>query len=133
ELATLAEIGDVQMQMNLCAHVSPLAAGGEQAHQAGDALPLHRVVDVPFFLAALEEPGASQHVEMVRQSRAGNLDHLLNFSDRHLTAGLHQREEDLEATQMREGLEGFDVRLVGGQLGKRQASDDLHNSKYMEM
>src|SRR5262245_60338621 len=85
-----------------------LAAGGEQSHQRGDALPLHRVVDVPLFLPALEQPRAAEDVEMMGQRGSRNLDRLLDLSHRHLSLRLHEEEEHLKATEMREGLERLD-------------------------
>src|SRR6266404_3204778 len=119
--------------MNLCAHGSPLAARGEQTHQRGDSLPLHRIVDVPLFLPALDEPGPSQDIEMMGQGRSRDRDSLLDFADRHLPPRLHEHEKDLEATEVRERLEGLDMAVVGRQLRYRQAGYRLHISKCMEM
>src|SRR5262245_35594067 len=113
--------------------MAPLAAGREQAHQRGDALRLHRIVDVALFLPALEKPGSPQDVEVMGQRRPWDLDRLLDLADRHLVPGLHQPEEDLEAAEMGEGLECLDVRLVSGQLRQRQAGNRLHISKFMEL
>src|SRR5499426_29087 len=113
--------------------MSPLAARSQQAHQRGDPLPLHRIVDVALFLAALEQARPSQDVEMMGQGRPRNLDRLLDLSHRHLAPGLHQQEEHLKSAQMGEGLERLDVRLVGCQLRQRQPSYRLHVSKSMEI
>src|SRR5262245_6277924 len=107
--------------------MAPLAACREQAHQRGDALRLHRIVDVALFLPALEQAGPAQDVEVMGQRRPRDL------ADRHLAPGLHQPEEDLETAEMGEGLECLDVRLVSGQLRQRQAGDRLHISKSMEL
>src|SRR5215831_20359732 len=119
--------------MDLCAHWFPLTARGEQTHQRGDPLPLHRVVNVPLFLAALEKASPAQDVEVMGQGRPRDLDRLLDLSNRHFPPGLHQQEEDLQPTEMGERLERLDVRLVGGQLRQRQAGYRLHVSKYMKI
>src|SRR5262244_2514390 len=113
--------------------MSPLAARSQQAHQRGDPLPLHRIVDVALFLAALEQARPSQDVEMMGQGRPRDLDRLLDLSHRHLAPGLHEQEEHLKSAQMGEGLERLDVRLVGCQLRQRQPGYRLHVSKDMEI
>src|SRR6266496_5419704 len=111
----------------------PLTACGQQAHQRADPLSLHRIVDVALFLPALEKARPSQDVEMMRQRRPRDLDRLLDLSHRHLSPGLHEQEEDLEATEMGEGLERLDMRLVGCQLRRRQPGYRLHVSKSIEI
>src|ERR671918_230334 len=112
---------------------SSSAAGSEQAHQRGDPLPLHGIVDVSLFLPALDEPGPAQDIEMMGQGRPRDLDGLLDLADGHLSARLHQEEEDLQPAEVREGLEGLDVALVGLQLPEGQPGDGFHDSKYMEL
>src|SRR5262245_62847723 len=67
------------------------------------------------------------------QGRPRDLDRLLDHSDRHLPPALHQQEENLQPTEMSKRFECLDVRLIGGQLRQRQASDRLHISKYMKL
>jgi hypothetical protein len=88
-------------------------ARGQESDYAGHRFPLHGAVDVSFFLAALQEPGPPQDVEVVRQGRPGDLHGFLDFADRHLPAGLYEGEKDLETADVRERLERLDMRLVG--------------------
>src|SRR5947207_5092144 len=111
----------------------PSAAGGEQPHQRGDPLPLHRVIDEPLFFPALEQAGPPQDVQVMRQGRPGNLDDLLDLPDRHLALRLDQREKHLQPAEMGQCLEGLDVAVIGGQPGHREAGYRLHGSKYMEI
>ena len=60
-----------------------------------------------------------QQIEMMRQRWPWDLDSLLDFADRHLAPGLHQQEEDLQAREMRQRLEGLDV--VRGRRGEDTA------------
>src|SRR5262245_62216555 len=67
------------------------------------------------------------------QGRPRDLDGLLDLPYRHLAVGLREKEEHLKSAQMGERLERLDVRLVGGQLRQRQATDRLHASKSIEI
>src|SRR5262245_60249789 len=90
------------------------ATGGEQTDQIGHHVGLGGVVDERAFLPALDQPGAPQEVEMVRQRRPGDLELRLDVADGRLAALLaDEEEEDLEPGAVRERLERFDV-LVGG-------------------
>src|SRR5262245_66105203 len=102
--------------MDLSAHGSPLTARGEQAHQCGDPLPLHRIVDVPLFLAALEKAGPPQNVEVMRERRPRDLDRLLDLADRHFPPRLYQEEEHLKPAEVGARLERLDVGTAGRPL-----------------
>src|SRR4029453_1098154 len=78
------------------AMITPLAAGGEQADQRRHRVPLDAIVDVPLFLAAFEESGPAEQVEVMGQRRAGNLHFRLNLADGQFFVCAHQTEEDLE-------------------------------------
>src|SRR5204863_4015923 len=105
------------------------AAGSQQAHELRDHLGLGGVVDERSLPAALDELGAPEQVEMVRQRRAGDLQLRLDVADRDLTLLTDEEKEDLEASGVRERFEGFDVSVA--RLESRQG-DWFHISKYME-
>src|SRR5215475_5908028 len=134
EVAALAEIPHVHVQVDFGAHSDLLlAAGGEQSSQGGRRLPLHGVVDVPLFLSALHESGAPERVQVVREGGAGDLHRGLDLADRDFSPGAHEVEEHLEAGEMAESLESLDVGFVGLQLGQGQASDGFHISNTMKL
>ena len=105
ELPALGEIRHVHVEMNLGTHgVPPLAAGSEQARERRHRLPLHRIVDVPLFLPALEQPCPPQRIQVMRQGRPRNLDLRLDLADGHLVLGPHEDEEDLQPRQVGQAL-----------------------------
>jgi hypothetical protein len=65
------------------------------------------------YRSSFDEPGPSQHVEVLGQSRPGDFDGFLDFPDRHISSGLYQDEEHLEAAEVRERLERFYVDVIG--------------------
>src|SRR5688572_14398841 len=93
------------------------AARGQESDQIRHRIPLHRVVDVPLFLAALDEPGPSKSGEVMRQRGPRNLQRLLKLSRRDLLVPPDQQEEELEPRLVGEGGEGLHVlraRVEGG-------------------
>src|SRR5437667_12854613 len=104
------------------------AARGEQAHQRGHRFALHRTVDVPLVPAALDETRVSQHVEVVRERRAWHFHRFLDLTHRHFAFGSGEEDEDLQPRQMGESVEGFDMALVGLQLGEWERHHRIHTS-----
>src|SRR5438132_4852773 len=92
-------------------HSTALAAGGEQPDQLGHGVGPRRVVDETLLAAALDEPGATQDVEMVRERRPRNFQLVLDLAGGHLAPLTHEEEEDLEPREVRERLEGLHVIL----------------------
>src|SRR5580765_4237940 len=107
---------------------SSSAAGGEQPDQGGRGVPPDRVVDVPFFFAALDEPGSPERGQVMRQGRSRDLHRFLDFAHRDLPAGTDQEEEHLQAREMGQGLEGLDVPLAGLQLAEGERGSLFHTS-----
>ena len=101
---------------------SSSAAGGEQPDQRGRGVPPDGVIDVPLFLAALDEPGAPERGQVMRQRGRRDLHRLLDLTHRDLPAGADQEEEHLQTREMGEGLEGLDVGLAGVELAQRRAA-----------
>src|SRR2546421_4586508 len=107
-----------------------LAAGGEQPDQLGRRVGPRRVVDEALLATALDEPRATQDVEVVRERRPGDLELVLDLAGRHLTPLAHQEEEDLEPREVRERLERLDVVETRPEPGERER---LHVFKCMEL
>src|SRR5216684_3548490 len=112
---------------------SPLTAGGEQARQRGRRLPLHGIVDVPLFFPALDEPGAPERVQVVRQGRPRDLDGRLDLAHGDLAAREEEEEEDLQARQVAQGLERLDVPPVASQPALPQAGYGFHRSNNITL
>src|SRR6185436_15509750 len=110
-----------------------LAAGGEEAGEGGGRLPLHGVVDVPLFLPALHQPGPAESIQMMGEGRPGDLHRGLDLADGNLPSRPHEVEEHLEAREMAQRLEGFDMRLVGLQLLQGETGYGFHISKPIEL
>jgi hypothetical protein len=107
-----------------------LTADGEHADHLRHHLRPDGIVDEPLFSSALHEAGPTQHVEVVRERGARNLELCLDLSHRQLPPRFHQVEEDVEPSDVGEGLESRDKAL----FTRLQAShgDSFHNSKYIE-
>src|SRR5688572_15055276 len=73
------------------------AARGQEPAELGHHVPTDRVVDVSLLLAALDEAGAPERREVVRQRGPGDLQGLLELAGRHLGAAADEQEEQLEA------------------------------------
>src|SRR5688572_31706558 len=106
------------------------AARGEQPHQFGHHIRLGRVVDERALAAALNEIGASQQIQMVRERRPRNLELRLDLADGHLGLLTDEKEEDLQARGVGKRLERLNVPIGGLQPCQR---DRLHISESMEI
>src|SRR3989454_3340398 len=104
----------------------PSAAGRQQADQLRRHIGACRVVDETLLLAALDQPGAPQQVEVVRERRPRDVELGLDLAGRHLAPAANQQEEDLEAREVGERLERLDVILASLQPSERKG---LHVSK----
>src|SRR5262245_35449293 len=108
------------------------AACGEQPDQRGRGVPPGGVVDVALLAAAVDEPGAAQDVQVVRQRRPRHVDRLLDLAGGNLAVGPDQEEEDLEPGEMGEGLERLDVLFRGLQPCERERGSLCHVSRYIK-
>src|SRR5438045_3520900 len=97
-----------------------LTAGGEEPDHVRRGVGPTRVIDVTLFLAARNEPGAAQQVEMVRERGPGDLELGLDLSGGDLAARADEKEEDLEPGEMPERLERLDVGLARLELRERE-------------
>src|SRR5713101_4103941 len=110
-----------------------LATGGQESHQRGHRLRVHGVVDVALLLAALDQTGPPQEVQVVGQGRPRHLHRLLDLAGRYLPSGPDQEEEDLEPGEVGQGPEGLDVALARRELGQGERLACFHGSISIEM
>src|SRR5437773_3890285 len=98
----------------------PSAAGRQQADQLRRHIGACRVVDETLLLAALDQPGAPQQVEVMRERRPRDVELGLDLAGRHLAPAANQQEEDLESREVGERLERLDVILASLQPSERK-------------
>src|SRR4030095_17238201 len=111
---------------------SSSAAGGEQPDHGGRGVPPDRVIDIPFFLATLDEPGSPERGQVMRQGRSRDLHRFLDLPHPDLPARTDQEEEHLQAREMGQGLEGLDVPLAGLQLVEGERGSLFHTLIFIK-